>query len=118
MLRVIGEPGSAATHVENRLGEPAANPYLYMASQIVAGLDGIERATEPGPPAQAPYEDGAPRLPQSLDEAVDALDGSPCFRAALGDAFVDYYVHIKRSEVARFRLDVTEWEQREYFDLF
>src|SRR5262249_59029901 len=40
MVRVMGAPGDASTHLENRIGEPLANPYLYMASQIYAGLDG------------------------------------------------------------------------------
>jgi len=35
MIRVLGGRGDAATRLENRAGEPAANPYLYMASQIV-----------------------------------------------------------------------------------
>ena len=43
MVRVLGAPGDAATRLENRVGEPAANPYLYIASQIAAGLDGIEQ---------------------------------------------------------------------------
>ena len=43
MVRVLGEPGDPATHLENRVGEPLANPYLYMASQIYAGLDGIAK---------------------------------------------------------------------------
>ncbi len=38
MLRVIGQAGDTATRIENRLGEPAANPYLYMASQISCRL--------------------------------------------------------------------------------
>ena len=42
MVRVLGGPGDPATHLENRVGEPAANPYLYMASQIVSGLDGLD----------------------------------------------------------------------------
>ncbi len=43
MLRVIGGPNDGATRIENRIGEPAANPYLYMAAQIHAGLDGLAR---------------------------------------------------------------------------
>jgi len=39
-------------------------------------------------------------------------------RAGLGEAFVDYYCHIKQAEIARFNLEVTDWEQREYFELF
>ena len=44
MVRVLGGPGDPATRIENRVGEPAANPYLYIASQIAAGLDGIDHA--------------------------------------------------------------------------
>ena len=42
MMRVLGGAGDPATRLENRIGEPAANPYLYIASQIVAGLAGID----------------------------------------------------------------------------
>lgn len=118
MLRVLGGAGDPATRIENRVGEPAANPYLYIGSQIVAGLDGIERQRDPGAPADTPYEVDAPRLPHSLDEALDCLQRDPTMRAGFGDAFVDYYVHMKRCELARFHAEVSEWEHREYFDLF
>jgi glutamine synthetase len=118
MLRVLGGPGDPATRIENRIGEPAANPYLYMASQILAGLDGIDRALPPPPSADTPYEADAPLLPKSLGEAVEALEESALFRQALGDEFVKYYAHIKSSEFARFQADVTEWEHREYFEMF
>ena len=48
MVRVVGQPGDPATRLENRVGEPAANPYLYMASQIAAGLDGVATQRRPG----------------------------------------------------------------------
>jgi glutamine synthetase len=118
MVRVMGQPGDAATHLENRVGEPAANPYLYMASQIYAGLDGIARKLDPGPSADTPYEAEAEPLPASLGEALDALQGSACFRAGFGEGFVDYYLRIKQAEIARFQTEVTEWEHKEYFDLF
>ena len=118
MVRVMGASGDAATHLENRVGEPAANPYLYMASQIIAGLDGVARTLDPGPSADTPYETKAEFLPKSLNEALDALRVSACFRAGFGDGFVDYYLRIKQAEVDRFQLEVTEWEQREYFELY
>jgi glutamine synthetase len=127
MIRVMGRPGDTTTHLENRVGEPLANPYLYMASQIHTGLDGIARKLDLGPSADAPYQLSAEPLPRSLEEAIDALRTSAWFRAGFGDAFVDYYVVIKQAEIARFRKDraqsaddaddVTEWEHREYFDL-
>jgi glutamine synthetase len=117
MVRVIGQPGDPGTHLENRAGEPGANPYLYMASQIAAGLDGIATDADPGPPADSPYHADAPRLPQTLMESVAVLRDSACFRAAFGDAFVDYFVRLKTFEINRFLSSVTDWEQREYFEL-
>ena len=131
MLRVVGAPGDSGSYrVENRIGEPAANPYLYMGSQILAGLDGIEKRLDPGVPADAPYEAAAPRLPRSLEEALAGLRCDECYRAGFGKTFVeDYFIRIKEAEIARYEggsgsetqddpSAVSTWEQREYFDLF
>jgi len=129
MIRVLGAPGDPATRLENRVGEPAANPYLYMASQIVAGLDGIEQALDPGPPDDEPYASARPPLPASLMQALDALEGDELFRAQFGQVFVDYFLKIKRNEAGRFLTwreengvpdgeETTAWEQNEYFDFF
>jgi glutamine synthetase len=124
MLRVIGTPGESGSYrIENRIGEPAANPYLYMASQILAGLDGIARKLDPGPPVDVPYETKARALPTSLGEAVKALRDDACYRAGFGQQFIDYFAHIKEAEIQRYQkeaseTEVSDWEQREYFDLF
>ena len=118
MVRVLGAAGEDAVRLENRVGEPAANPYLYMASQIFTGLDGIARVLEPGPSADTPYEMPAPLLPKSLGEALRALRDDACLAEGFGQDFIDYYLRIKEAEVARFQSEVTEWEQREYFELF
>ncbi len=118
MVRALGGPGDPATHLENRVGEPAANPYLYMASQVVSGLDGLRRKLDPGPSADTPYEAEAPLLPRTLAEALEALHADTVLRAGLGDFFVDYYLKLKQAEIDRFNLEVSDWEQREYFSLF
>ena len=118
MLRVLGGPADPATRIENRVGEPAANPYLYLASQIVSGMDGIARGLAPGPSADAPYEADVRRLPASLDDALDALLADPVLVDAFGRTVIDWLVRIKRAEIARFAAEVSEWEHREYFDLF
>jgi len=118
-------PAIRSTHLENRVGEPLANPYLYMASQIHAGLDGIARKLSPGRSADAPYELSAEPLPKTLGEALDALRTNQCFRAGFGDAFVDYFIAIKSAEIAYERgprrairrIRRPTGRHKEYFDL-
>jgi glutamine synthetase len=118
MLRVVGAPRDPDTRIENRIGEPAANPYLYFASQIYCGLDGIERRLPLPRSADTPYEAKADMLPRTLDEALQHLRADKALREGFGASFVDYYCRIKEAEIARFNLEVSDWEHREYFDLF
>jgi glutamine synthetase len=104
--------------IENRGGEPAANPYLYFASQVYSGLDGLARKLAPPPSADTPYEAKAEHLPATLAEALAALRQDKVLCDGLGPTFVDYYCRIKEAEIARFNLEVSDWEHREYFDLF
>jgi glutamine synthetase len=118
LVRVIGGPGNPGTRIENRIGEPAANPYLYLASQIYSGLDGMARKLPLPPSADTPYETKAEPLPHTLGEALECLRQDETLRKAFGETFVDYYCKIKEAEIARFNSEVTDWEHREYFDLF
>jgi glutamine synthetase len=127
MARVIANPSSNASRVENRVGEPGNNPYLYLASQIYSGLDGLRRNLDPGPLLENPYDSEVPRLPTNLRDAVDALKGSDMFRGMMGDLFFDYWINLRQAEWARFTAaegeiesqsgEVTDWEHREYFEL-
>jgi glutamine synthetase len=129
MIRVLGGIDDAATRIENRIGEPCANPYLYIASQIVAGMEGVDANLHPGAQDDEPYNADRARLPANLSLALDELDRSTLFRKAWGDLFVDYYLKVKRVEAGRYQAafeaagkpagdDATEWEQNEYFDFF
>ena len=131
MVRVISAPGDESSHIENRVGEPAANPYLYIAAQALSGLDGVTNKIDPGPISDDPYATDVAQLPTSLAEALDALEGDQFFRRAFGDRFVDYLVTMKRSEANRYAAhladrpdaeeyaaNVTDWEHREYFELY
>ncbi|HXA13039.1 MAG TPA: glutamine synthetase, partial [Mycobacterium sp.] len=130
LVRVQGAAGDENSHVENRIGEPAANPYLYMAANIAAGLDGIRRKLEPPAPVEAdPYTAEAPMLPTSLREAVGALVEDTFYRKAFGDAVVDYLIQMKRAELVRYESaiaenpppdgqEVSDWEMREYFEFY
>jgi glutamine synthetase len=125
LIRIQGGPGDSSTHVENRMSEPAANPYLWMAANIAAGLDGIERNATPPPIVVGdPYAEEAELLPQTLEEAADELDRSGLYRTAFGDPLVDYIVMMKRAEVARYAAVGGEpearsaWEMNEYFEIY
>jgi glutamine synthetase len=120
MLRVLGRCGDADTRIENRIGEPSANPYLYIAAQIHAGLDGMHRRSSVPPATDAPYADGATPLPTSLGEALDALQEDRTLVEAFGTPLIDCFTRIKRAELARFEqaADQDEWQRREYFSRF
>jgi len=131
LVRVQGAPGDSGSHVEMRSGEPAANPYLYLASNVAAGADGVARSLVPPAPVEAdPYAAVAPMLPTSLSAAVKVLDGDSFYRSAFGDTLIDYLVLMKRAELARYEAwlaaadvahsadEVTEWEMREYFEFY
>ena len=124
MLRVIGQAGDQATRIENRLGEPAANPYLYMASQIHAGLQGIQKEWVPPLATDSPYGDDnvvsngqAVRIPNNLRDALVALQDNSAMREGFGAEFLRYYARIKNSEQQRFDAseDKLEFQKREYF---
>lgn len=129
LVRVQGGPGDPGTHLENRLGEPAANPYLYLAADLAAGLDGVQRALTPPAAVEAdPYAADAPPLPTTLGDALDAFDADPLFRQRFGSGFVDYYLMMKRSELARYDAALADaddkdaaaaaWQMREYFEFY
>lgn len=110
MLRVL------PNRLENRVGEPMANPYLYIASQIYAGLHGLE-ANLAVPPENDP---AAKPLPASLGEALDALEADAVYNADFGKDFINYFCHIKRFEIARYEAadDKLAWLKSEYFNRF
>ena len=125
MVRVLGQPGDPSTHLENRIGEPAANPYLYMASQIYAGLDGIAHKRDPGPSADTPYETQAPAAAEGSRRSGCGAARQRGFSLRLRRRLRRLLRPLKEAEFARFngrsrpgQGGVTAWEQNEYFDLF
>ena len=121
LVRVTDGGSPEAAHVENRIGEPSANPYLYVAAQVSSGMEGVTDDLALIPAARRPQVEGAP-LPQCLGEAIEAFDASKAGRCLLGDALHMALLALKRSEWSRF-IDaegefrpgrVSDWEGREY----
>jgi glutamine synthetase len=116
-----------AGRFEWRLPDASANPYLATAGLIAAGLDGIDRALDLGPaceddlfelPLAALRERGIALLPQSLGEAVDALEANGVLCAALGDTLHREFVACKRAEHTLHARHVSAWELERYATFF
>jgi glutamine synthetase len=116
-----------AGRFEWRLPDASANGYLALAGLIAAGLDGIDRALDPGPaceddlfalePAQIRAR-GIPLLPQSLAQALDALAADDVVRGALGEPLAREYDRLKRDEWTTYARHVSAWELERYATLF
>jgi len=118
------KPGKEkATRVELRSPDPACNPYLAFSVMLAAGLDGIRRGLElPADVTDNIYEMseaerttlGIGQLPESLNEAVNAMEQSELVREALGDQVFEWFIRNKRIEWQEYRTRVTQWEQDSY----
>ncbi len=109
--RLCGE-GSKAVRIECRVGGADLNPYLALAAQIAAGLDGIENKLELEPEFSGDaYEARNIReIPTTLRAALEKLDNSALLRQVMGDAVVDHYLHTGRWEQFEYDRRVTNWE--------
>lgn len=104
----------ASTRVEYRTPDPTANPYLAYSALVMAGLDGIKRALEPGEPSDFDLFEADKEtlstiktVPGSLEGALDALEADHDFLLE-GDVFtqdvIDTWIDVKRSDAEEVRL--------------
>jgi glutamine synthetase len=121
MIRVAG-PG----HCEDRTVSAGCNPYLGLAAIVSAGLDGIARHLDPGPPNLGNlYERtldeietrGLRLLPQSLNEALGEFEKDKIVRAGLG-VIADEFLELKAKEWKTYNCQVTAWETQQYLTAF
>ncbi len=121
MLRVCG-PG----HIEDRTVSAGCNPYLVFAAYIAAGLDGIETGASPGEPnftnlyslsREEIYKRGLVTLPQSLREALVALEEDNVVLNALGP-IQNEFLKLKWQEWNEYHRQVSNWEVGHYLTLF
>ncbi len=113
--------------IEWRVPDASANAYLATAALIAAGLDGIDRALDPGPACTDDLfqlslpqirERGIPVLPQSLSAALDALEGNDVIRAALGEPLSREFIRLKRAEWTEYARQISSWEMMRYASAF
>jgi glutamine synthetase len=112
---------TVAGRIEWRLPDPACNVYAAIAGTLAAGLSGIDHAMQPPEPCDEDlYErraaglDMPAQLPRSLEEAIHALEADKALCAAVGGAFCDQFIQLKRAEWDAFNLQVSDWELRRY----
>jgi glutamine synthetase len=108
---IFETPGANAAeqyNFEYRAADASANPYLSLAVLVHAGLDGIRqrlpapKATDFDPTTRSPKELQdlrLVRLPQSLGEALDALESDPVVRNCFPPALYDLFTRCKRWEL-------------------
>jgi len=107
MVRVPGYEvrSGSGMRFEYRTPDPLSNPYLLSTGLLAAGMDGIERELEPEPPVEENIfemnkeereERGINTLPESLHEALDALQGDNVIKDALGEELTQTYIRRKR----------------------
>lgn len=122
LIRIPASRG-AGTRVELRCPDPACNPYLSIALQLAAGLDGIKRGLTPPPAVNRNIykmteaemaEDGVTSLPGSLYDALQLYKSDPLVREALGEHIFNIYYEFKRKEWDAYRIAVHPWEINEY----
>lgn len=115
--RLCGQD-SKAIRIECRVGGSDLNPYLAMAAQLAAGLEGIRQkmTLEPEFKGDAYGAEKVREIPNTLRAATEALDKSDMLRNAFGNDVIDHYVHAARFEQAEYDRVVTDWEVNRGFE--
>jgi len=121
------KPGKEeATRVEFRSPDPACNPYLAFSVMLAAGMAGVKNRYELPPPTEKDVylmnevereREGIKTLPGSLIEAIALTEKSNLVREALGEHIFQNFITSKKVEWDRYRVNVTEWELKEYLSV-
>jgi glutamine synthetase len=111
------------TRLELRMPDPSANPYLALAVQLAAGLDGIRQRVEPPDPIDKNIFELSVRerrkykiqeLPRDLGEALDLLRRSRLMRDVLGEHVFEHFIAAKEQEWRDYIAQVHDWEIERY----
>jgi len=115
-FRIVGHGPSL--RIECRVPGADANPYLVYAAAIAAGLDGIERRTEPPPIFEGDIYQAQdlPRVPRTFRQGLELLKDNTLVRDAFGDEVVEHYVHFWETEQRKYDEVVTCWERERFFE--
>jgi glutamine synthetase len=113
--------------LEMRLPDAGCNPYLVTAAIIAAGMDGVAKRIHPGKPNNTNLYEATPEqlkqlgievLPQSLLEAVTALEQDEVIQEGLGAELAAEFIKLKRMEWIEYSRHVSDWETSRYVEGF
>jgi glutamine synthetase len=115
-VRAIRSARPDLCRIECRRPGADANPYLALAALVASAADGIRRSADPPEPVEGDAYARAdlPELPGSLESALRAFEQDAALKAALGEAFSEYYVTSRAWELKAWRETVTDWERERY----
>ena len=122
LIRIPSARG-AATRIELRCPDPAANPYLAFAVCLAAGLEGIKNQIQPPEPIQENIfhmkKEEKERLqiaslPTDLYEAIEEMKKDELICKVLGKHIAEKYAKAKQAEWESYREQITEWEISNY----
>ena len=122
LVRVPAARGDA-TRIELRMPDPSCNPYLALAVMLRAGLDGMEKQIDPGPPVNKNIYKMSHRerrhlrideLPGNLSDALDEFEKDDLVHETLGDHIFNHFVEAKREEWFDYIRQVSPWEVERY----
>jgi len=128
MIRVPDyQPGKEnSTRVEFRAPDPACNPYLAFSVMLAAGLEGIEKEYELSDPVEENVFEmsneerqrrGIGSLPMNLSDAIVMAENSELVRKALGEHLFNIFIKNKKIEWDQYRIQVTEYELKQYLPI-
>lgn len=126
MIRIPDRRGTG-TRIELRTPDPAANPYLALAVQLAAGLDGIATKADAREPVNTNIWEMSHRekrrlriddLPHNLDEACNELEKNNVVTGALGEHITTQYLAAKRLEWQEYITQVSPWELDNYLEKY
>jgi glutamine synthetase len=125
LIRVpMYKPGKEkSTRLELRSPDPSANPYLVFSVLLAAGLAGVEEKLQPPEPVEKNVYEmseverarrGIKTLPGSLIEAIQITEKSNIVKQSLGQHIFDHFIHNKKIEWERYRIQITSYEIEKY----
>ncbi len=126
LVRVPAARGMS-TRIELRMPDASCNPYLALAVMLRAGLDGIEKNIDPGPPINKNIFTMSHRerrhlrideLPGNLSEALDELEKDDLVKDTLGDHIFEHFLAAKREEWHDYIRHVSPWEVDRYLGVY